>query len=211
MPPRSLLHSESCPSHQTHLGTAPMTRTPLQAAAALILRTFFRNVHTAWSKLLLVDKDDPDLGSWLDGRWNSPAEFTAFCMVCAANAESPKQVDMSPWAKGEITTRAKMQLCHARRHQSSKSHRQAIARLLGQEVNPDANETLMNMLSEVWGGTLLLAHRFAPCPWGSDHHHVSAYVLSNALARLVLSTTGMCCTMPPPLSCTRTPVRAFFK
>ena len=93
----------------------------------LKMATRFEKVEKKWHKVLLIDPEQPSLGSWASGKWITPYSFSVICKPCAQ--KYGQQPDASPWATGGLKTVAALQLGHARRHGSSFLHQEAIKHL----------------------------------------------------------------------------------
>ena len=114
----------------------------------------FEKVELKWRKELLLDPEQPCLGSWISGKWITPYSFSVICHPCAQ--KYGHQPDASSWATGAVKTVASLQLGHARRHGSSFLHQEAIKHLKGgaqdiEEEKPVRNKhELQSALKKTW-------------------------------------------------------------
>lgn len=120
----------------------------------LKMATRFEKVEKKWHKELLIDPEQPSLGSWASGKWITPYSFSVICKPCAQ--KYGQQPDASPWATGGLKTVAALQLGHARRHGSSFLHQEAIKHLKSgsddiEEEKPVRNKhELKSALQKTW-------------------------------------------------------------
>ena len=99
-------------------------------------RCKFHRCKDKWEKELLVDPDEPGLGSWLteENPGNGRDHWGAGCLICKAPTASKK----SQWAKCTVRTTAFLQIQNLRVHGHSTNHKDALAKVFGGTSSVDA-------------------------------------------------------------------------
>ena len=111
------------------------------------LHKTYERRKSVWQKILLINAEKPELGSWLVGQWDQKTlQFTLVCKTCVAKHG---QTDC-PWTTGKSS----LQLSHAKKHETSWAHKASVAEFSNEtEAEPASREKLRTALRKVWQDT----------------------------------------------------------
>ncbi|CAK9092657.1 Uncharacterized protein SCF082_LOCUS43606 [Durusdinium trenchii] len=101
----------------------------------------FQKVQKKWASELLIDPNQPHLGSWIAGRWTSDFHFSVMCLPCAQ--KYGKDSD-NPWVVGGLKLVSSLQLGHAKRHQDSFLHQEAVKHLASGSDHLESDKPVRN-------------------------------------------------------------------
>ena len=98
----------------------------------------YRKRQKSWEEVLLLDVDQPHLGSWIKGQRNSVSSFVVYCVACRAHEtvqmkgqKSCKKDLNLCWGRGkEIKSVQELKMSHAKKHADTPMHKRAVSVLL---------------------------------------------------------------------------------